>query len=661
MPRPAKADDGVTDRLSRLSGKQDSPLRSPWTVMLLPRSATLLLVAALMTLARPLAAQLPTGRWEILIRGPASTGESGEIRFEKGRARLLLQSSDSAFRTVSGLAMFADSITFSLPALDLTFGGIVSPTAINGVLRGGGANLVWQAWPLPDSLDKWPVRPRVVVHQLLLGREQTRIVIPGAWVAAMPSRASLEAEFVKRLAAAGLGSPESSSPVPEMMALGFDPTTRAALYQLLEQVARSPAGGKEFEAHFGIASRRRLDIHDRAMEAARQQLTTFRLDNVPAGLAALGVPLPLNIDSMEIVAATWRLWNRMARDPVGLRVSLNALREENAPAARALEALLSGYDIASEWWSGALTWLLRAKWLETTTGWRSPMQLVAGFWGRDSLALPLLIPTRFGGHEASAQAAIGPIAARLVTPGNAIAAEWLARHGTTGVFTAWRKVEAKTDSLELVLGNATRRLTSPMGWARAHQTVFLPERDQVMIDPGIVPLFAVATVVHEWQHLLAAAERSRQQALRRPPANGVRMLDEVPWLAEGGAEWATDLILARGGKATGLLRLLEAGKRAVLERQGGDDPHATGYRLVMAVAVRGVPTAVLRRRLVNTMHDPAAFARASGLTGNRGARPLVLDAPDDAVVIPEISFTWDSDFADGVRRRLIVPPFRPEH
>jgi hypothetical protein len=274
--------------------------------------------------------------------------------------------------------------------------------------------------------------------------------------------------------------------------------------------------------------------------------------------------------------------------------------------------------------------------------------------------MPAIVTERFGGFEAHAVGSIGPLASRLVTPANAIAGEWLARHGAASALLAWRRLDAQNDSLQVQFGARMRRLSSPMGWARGHYSVFMPANDLVMIDPGIVPIFAVATLVHEWQHLRFTAQRFRTAAAQAP-ASGLQLINENPWLAEGAAEWATDLILARGGPNTRLLQFLEAGKRFNLARNGGDDPHQTGYRLVMAVVSRGVSPTRLRQRLATYMHDPLAFARASGFIGNQGARALRLDSPVDAVVIPEISFTWDDEYADRVQRRLIVPPLRPEH
>jgi hypothetical protein len=71
--------------------------------------------------------------------------------------------------------------------------------------------------------------------------------------------------------------------------------------------------------------------------------------------------------------------------------------------------------------------------------------------------------------------------------------------------------------------------------------------------------------------------------------------------------------------------------------------------------------ATRRSTFVTRLHDPAAVARLANFpAGARGA-PLLLRRPVTAAVVPEITLTWDAGVADAVARRLLFPPYPPEH
>ncbi len=275
------------------------------------------------------------------------------------------------------------------------------------------------------------------------------------------------------------------------------------------------------------------------------------------------------------------------------------------------------------------------------------------------MPLPPIATVRFGGFEAYAHPGFSAFAAALVTPANIPGGDWLARHGSGPALEAWHQIVGATDSLILMAGSVEVRLSSPAGWGRVHGARLLPVTDLVRIDPGIAPLFAVTTIIHEWQHLLFAAERQRLLGVRVGPL-GVRLYDEDPWLNEGAAEWATDAILRGAGSRGGLLRLVDAAKRRAAERQADDSPHAIGYRLVRAAAQVTAP-ARLREQLARGMHDPGALARAIGLAGATGAAALRFHRPLNASVIPGFTFTWDAGFADDLRRVLWIPSLPSEY
>jgi len=85
-----------------------------------------------------------------------------------------------------------------------------------------------------------------------------------------------------------------------------------------------------------------------------------------------------------------------------------------------------------------------------------------------------------------------------------------------------------------------------------------------------------------------------------------------------------------------------------------------GYRLVRGMA-RGRPTATFRDLLVRSLHDIGAVARAAGMGGSSGGRAITLQRPATAVVIPEVTFTWDEGTVIDLSRRLVIPNTRSEH
>lgn len=608
----------------------------------------------------PLPAQVerPSGRWEIMLRGPASTGQSGELRFGVEQSLILLETADTAWSPLSRLRITAESIFFGVSGSELEFAGERDPERIRGIVSlEGFPAYEWQAWPIPPDLDRWPVHPRLIISQILLGHEDTTVVIPGPWVAALPGREQLGEDYRRLIQSLRLpeASPEETN-FPDRIALGLDSATRSAGRELLDRISLRLGADSQFRRIFGSTGSLRFDLHDQAMHEARRRSASFRLIDAARAIAALNA-LPPDADSLTILSSAWRIWNQSGRDSMMVRQAVAELRKEDPQGANSLTMLLAGYDVAERWWLEAVSFLLRTPWLEDQAEILSPTALVARFWGMDSLAPPRVETRRFGGYEAYAIGALGDLGSAVVRAGNAPAVEWLQRHGVEGALEPWRRISGETDSLAIISGGREIRLASPGGWGRIHQGTFLPQHDLLQIDPGIAPVFALTTVIHEWQHLLFTQRRARLPARTGP--FGLHLQDDDAWLAEGAAEWATEQVLAGDGRERELLRLVEVAKRYSLDQQDEEDPHALGYRLIMALAPRERSPAALRERIAIWMHDPQGLARSMDLVGNAGT-PLKLYRPIDASVIPEIAYTWDARVADAVQRRLKVPPPFPE-
>jgi hypothetical protein len=311
------------------------------------------------------------------------------------------------------------------------------------------------------------------------------------------------------------------------------------------------------------------------------------------------------------------------------------------------------------WWGEAVRWLLAAKWMPTASGARSPTQLVATFWGRDTLPLPDLVVERMGGFAATPLVSAERLTSRLIVPVNASATEWLAA-GRGEALATWQALRW-TDSLTLGPAAASQVMLSPRdAVARPALGALLAARDGVRIDPAIMPVLAVATVIHEWHHVLASAQRLAGRGVGLDTGHEVlRLREDDPWLAEGFAEWATEESLRPVRTSLPLLTLVDFEKRMALLDGMSEDPHAMGYRLVRAAAAR-LPRVTRRDALVARLHDAGAVARLARFADDPRGTPLLLRRPVTAAIVPEITFTWDAGVADQPMRRLLLPPFPPE-
>jgi len=535
---------------------------------------------------------------------------------------------------------------------------------MSGVVRDpDGGTQSWMALPLRPGSTRWPVPPRVTARQLVMGSDLTSVRVPGAWLGAMPTLAQLEAEDHDLAGLAGWTATNHDDRVDRSrrLALGLDESGRAHARALLERIGSGPAGTPEFRRIFGDGSRWKLDLHDVALAEALHYLSGFQLSQAADGLRELG-DLAGVADSAMIRGSAWRLWCRASADSAQVFAGIDALARRDPAAALAVRALLAGYDDAATWWRGALRWLLLQRWLDTPAGPRSPQQLMANFWNTDSLGLPEIVPTRFGDEAAMPVLAAEYIGPYLFRPRNAVAGEWLAGEGMREAFRSWLPIRWGESPLSVVVGGHAETVVSPWAQAQARPAGFFGERDAVRIDPGIMPVVAVAVFLHEWHHLVAARRRLQgpRPAALVDDGTELRLRELDPWLAEGFAEWATEETLRPARSMAAFLLFTQAEKRLAGSTRDSTDPHLLGYRLVRAAA-KQAPANVLRDRLVATLHDANLLGRTLGLSGASVTPSLTLDRPPNASVIPEVTFTWDDGLAFDMSRRLVIPNTRREH
>jgi hypothetical protein len=600
-------------------------------------------------------------RWMVQVVGPAVIVH-GDLRLEVGGGRFLLESADTAWWPLEALDTAGSRLGFV--AGGWRFAGDRTGTVAEGMATDPeGRVQQWRAQRLPAGAVRWPVRPRVAVRQLLFGSPATEAGFADRWRAARPSADRLQAEYAAATAALGWRVPPPGGVASHAtaLALGFDPAGREAARALLARIGASPAGTAEFRRLFiGGDGALRLDLHDVAWDNARRLLPALGTAPglvVPA-LRALGLLPEGGGDAPEqLVQAGWQAWGQAQRDPEAMTRRLGGMAD--ARSAAALRALLAGYTEGLGWWTAALRWLVTAPWLEVPGGRQSPAALLADFWGGDVGPLPMLRPTAFGSPQAVPVLGATHLAPWLLEGRNAIAAEWLAgRTAAVEALTAWRAFDTN-EALDVVLTDGHRAVvTAPAAVTRTRYGAFLEADDAIRIEPGMLPLFAVATVVHEWLHILVERARLEGEAPRglQHAAWGVRLLEADPWLGEGIAEWGTDAVLAPARDMTTIYAVLEAGKRIGLAEQLPDDPHVLGYALVRALADRLADPGAVRDLLVRHLHDPAAVARAVDLDG---PATTTVSRPATLAILPEYVFTVDDGVADAPVRRLHLS-VRPE-
>lgn len=546
------------------------------------------------------------------------------------------------------------------------FDGAVAPALLSGTVHdAAGHTSTWTAVPIDSGRDRWPVAPRVVVRQLAMGSAATTERVPAAWFGARPDSGVAEREY-RELALQSAMAPlrgVARAARANLVVLGLDDSARAVTRAVLAQIGNGAAGDATFRGIFQRDGAWKIDIHDALLWEAPHYLYGFTLARAADGLRTMHELGPGAADPATIRQSAWRLWSAAGTsDSTRILAAIDTLVRRGDPTVNAVRALLAGYDDATMWWQRALQWLLTHAWLDTPQGPRSPAQLMAAFWGVDSLPLPAIVPTRFGAAAAMPSLSVDHVARFLFQPVNATAPDWLARGGLRDAFTTWRLLRWGESSLTVVSGGRSETVASPASQALVHPASFFGDRDAIRIDPGITPLAAVATYLHEWNHLLAAEHRlagGHPLAVIAGPAQ-LQLREEDPWLSEGFAEWATDEVLRPAGTSAAFLRFTQAEKRLAIAEEAPNDPHPLGFELVRAAAVRVPRTAALRDLLVSHLDDLAAMARAVGLSGGERGRPLVLARPATAVVIPEVSFTWDEGAASELSRRLVIPNSRSE-
>lgn len=415
------------------------------------------------------------------------------------------------------------------------------------------------------------------------------------------------------------------------------------------------------------------DLHDAALSWARLRVPGITWGSARRALAGIhwlppGDSLPAN---EAVPRALYGLTVMAAMDSDGFeRVRAELQRSDSASAVVVL-LLLTGYAESQKWYVDALEFFLIQPWIPGGKRARSLADLVGDYWRAagtgatgSEAAVPEIHARLFGHPQAVPQYGVPQaLFDRLVRVENPSARAWLERYGEAGLLRTLRRLPVGDTALVLLqTRDEAIRLTTIPRQSRESLNGFLEPRDAIAIDPGYSPLLALGTVVHEWQHLLF---RQRQLAgfasgLSGPSPTIIALPGVEPYLAEGFAEWSTELIMAPVVARWPLLSLGELQKRAGLARNGPDDQHAIGYALVRALAEALSDPGITTSLLLRHAESPSSIVGHPTLrrAWNRHALApeRVMAIPADRILIPEVTFSVEDGFPEVISSRILVPP-----
>ncbi len=638
------------------------------------------LAVLLTALAPPARAQL-AGRWLVRIDDSARGTVRGELRLSVAASRangtLWLEGQPGGPSPIrGGHAGPADSIAFTADAggTDRTdrFIGRLEGEELHGRANSAaGAARAWSATRLPPDVEYYPVLPRFTVSAIVTGRRDSLIRLPGPWLAAAAatgeSVATLDSAYRRSAAAAGLplltgDRLMTGAPLRAMGVLQRDTLVAAAVRTLVS--IRSGLADPDVRGRFDRLFRPRgawqVDLHDVALARARAASPALRVDMAVPALRAAGLlPREAAVDAGTVVHGLYRLYALKVGDSVAFASVSERMRSAEPMAAAAALLLMGGYESATAWYGEAIRFFLDEPWIPDPAP-HSIGDLVRAAW-HDSAVTPAIEARVFGYPQAVPRYGVAdPLFDRLVHDDNWAAGEWLRRHGRGGLLAVLHRVTLNYGpGATLVLPGETLRLATPRGLTGEDANGFLEPHDAIAIDPAYVPLLALGTVVHEWQHLLLQKRLASSAATSAEP---VVMSGLDPFIAEGLAEWRAERILAPLVTRFPLLLVGEIEKRDRLAHARPDDQHVLGYWMVRALArvtgdddytvsllVAAAPSRAGAATVLGDAAVAAAWRRFAALPDRSIA------APSRRALVPELSFTIEDEFPDLLGVRIVAP------
>lgn len=612
-----------------------------------------------------------TGRW--FVRLLTGTGVlRAELRLSaRGTAltgSLVLESSDAAPAPLrEGHAAAGGEFSFTVDAPEaMQFRGRVSGADLAGtVTLDRGRVWTWTAQRLDDDAEFYAALPRFRARQLVIGRNRTELPLPGAWVAAAAAEPPVAARAARLAEAAGL----APIPADSVRVYGFLPAQalvnrdalRPAMIGALGAIreAMPPGSQASFDALFRPRGVWVVDLHDASLHVARQRFRGLTWESATPALAAAGL-LPGNLPpgTAAVPLALYRLATLRERDSAAYQAGRDRLSRGGQASRQAVEALVDGYRAAAPWQAQAVGLLLNSEWVSVPGGRRSPAMLVAAAWDRADLATPAIRATFFGYPEAVPSVGVPPdVIPRLVLPENWAGEQWMRHRGPAALLGILRRLDLEMGAQATLEAGGPSVLTTVMREAASTPAGFLEPDDAIVEDPGAPPLFALATAIHEWQHLLMERHRLslREGGTLREDGAGLQFLPSDLFLAEGFAEWMSERILAPIVAQVPLAGLGDAWKLTVLEADDPADPHVLGLKMMTSLAT-ALGSAERAAALVLADGDaPAEVAAAVEAWRDSGLPARQVPVRGQRRLVPETVFTVEDGVGDVSATVIRVP------
>jgi hypothetical protein len=538
------------------------------------------------------------------------------------------------------------------------------------VFRGDlSAGTGWLAERVDTAAELYIPLPKFRMRQLVLAGERSMVTIHGGWFAALDD-AGIDADemldtYVELAARSGV--PAANEPILrtysylQSMALWWRDSMLAAAQTSLESVRagiQDDTTRARFDFLFRPNGRWQLDIHQVAAHRVQRKFPHVTWDALRPALEFPGVqhgPLPPHTAVAQMLI--YQLFILSRTDSVAFATRLAEIRAVEAEAAGVLERMLTGYAEAIEWYPRAMRFLLETPWFEG----RSPADLLLAGWPDQVIdtAEPEIRTRLFGVPDGAPR--IRPsdsFVGMLVEPLNWTAGRWLEEQGSSALLDALGRLPSELEHTVLESERGPFEVTSVAQLRHDRSTGFLEPESAIVIAPGYHPVLALETVIHEWVHVLQ--QRSRPlDTYARPTADALWWYSPDPFVAEGLAEWYTELVLRPIVERLPLFGLGEAEKRASMAVSRPDDPHLIGYQLFRLLQGAGsnsgelIDAASLSGQDVNALLE--GYSALFPDLESRNVRDRIFSVGTVQRIVPEVMFQIDGLSPLHLERRLTPP------
>ncbi len=632
------------------------------------------LLLCLMAGGSALEAQVP-GRWRLVLSPTLDIQVRGDLRLIEDNSRLsgtlLLETSDSAPLPVTGQVLPDGRVEFGwADRPEHRFEGRIIGEHMFGTayLRPGAPGVGWLADRIDADADFFVPLPRFTLRQLVIGRDSASVTLDGRWFAGLAST-GLDLDFVLqsyRDAARAGGVLDANEPelrthgYLQSMGLWRREQTLTASVSALQRVRdgiRDDTTLTRFDFLFRPDGVWLSDIHDVALHRTHEKFPHVTWASVRPALLVSGVqdrPIPAHA-AME-PWLTYRLFVMSHTDSVRFQTLLRDIRAVEQESAGSLVRLLRGYEDAIEWYPRAMRFLLEAPWLEG----RAPADLVRDQWPIEGMTerAPSIVVRLYGSPDGAPRIApTDSLTALLIEGHNWTAGQWLARHGSRQLLETLNRLPTEIDQTTVEAGNETFELTS-VRQLRQRPSGFLDPASAIVLAPSYMPVLALQTVVHEWIHVLHQRARPVSDHARRE-GGMIRLTPADRFVAEGLAEWYTELLFRPVVDRIPLMGVGEAEKRASMAVTNPDDPHLLGYLMFRLMVERGAHPDALLWQAIRHANDPNALlelaeAPDETVSGSTSDRSFLQSQA--RYLSPEVTFEIHGTAPLVLGRRLILPP-----